>query len=415
MLEWGGKYFLETRLIFGSRSSPGIYDELHKTFIYSVVELTPQFTREDVEQHLDDVLGVGPPEENQEASVDAFFRIYKEEAMKVGFKLDGSGNRDKVQPPGTKCTALGVEFDTVEWTWRYKADKLARILHALDKLVKGELVMYGEMQTIVGKMIDIRFLVRGGKYNMLFFLQAINQDLPKERVVKPTRELREQARWWMVALVGADKRSPILHPNPRVPANAVEGWTDAAGGTTSHQGAGVGGLIPPFYYFYLPWPAWLNWRQANTEGEVFASKLTCLELLGALVLLVTCGEVAAGGHLRIYVDNQGAVDIYKKGHSTKCVYTSSVAKAMYEVAEAIGVSLSVDKVKRVSDRGSYTADMISKGNLQELKRMMPLRYSPKVIPRSIQEWIEDPRKDMYWSQSILKEMEGRGVEVITPY
>ena len=57
---------------------------------------------------------------------------------------------------------------------------------------------------------------------------------------------------------------------------------------------------------------------------------------------------------------QGAVDVYRKGHSTQCVYTSTVAKALFEVAEAIGASVTIEKVKRCSDRGSYTADMISK-------------------------------------------------------
>ena len=415
VLEWGGRFFLETRLIFGSRSSPGIYDELHKCFLYSVVGLTPGFTREDVEQHLDDVLGVGPPVANGEASVDKFFENYRKEAEKVGFRLDKSGNRDKVQPPDTKCTALGVEIDTMAWTWRYKADKLARILHTLAGMARGEELQYSELQSIVGKLIDVLFLVRGGRYNMLYFLLAVNKEVPKAQMVKPTTELREQAGWWMVALVGADRRSPIIHPDPKVPSNAVEGWTDAAGGTTSHQGAGVGGLIPPFYYFYLPWPAWLNWRQANTDGEVFASKLTCLELLGALVLLVTCGEVAAGAHLKIYVDNQGAVDVYGKGHSTKCLYTSTVAKAMYEVAEAIGVTVTVAKVRRGSDRGSYTADMISKGNLREVKRMMPLRRAPMEVPPSVEGWLKDPRVDMAWSKLLLSDMAARGVEVITPY
>ena len=293
--------------MFGSRSSPGIYDELHKCFLYSVIELTPGFGRLDVEQHLDDVLGVGPP--GEDSPVHTFFSKYKEEAAKVGFRLDSSGNRDKVQPPETTCTALGVEFCTVTFTWRYKADKLARILHSLDSIVKGDETEYKGLQSIAGKLIDVRFLVRGGRYNLLFFLQAANQDLKPYQRVKPTWELREQAKWWMVALAMADRRSPILSPQPQVPSHAMEGWTDAAGGSTSHMGAGLGGLVPPFRYFYLPWPQWLNRGEANSEGVVFCSKLTCLELLGPLVLLVTCGDLAAGGHIRCFVDNQVNWDV----------------------------------------------------------------------------------------------------------
>ena len=336
VLEWGGRLFLETRLMFGSKAAPGIYDELHKAFLYPVIKMTPRFSRADVEQHLDDVLGVGLAREDPTVSVDAFFAKYKEEARRVGFKLDSSGNRDKVQPPDTVCTALGVEFDTVSWTWRYKEDKMARILNTLSDLQKEDEVEFGTLQSITGKLIDVKFLVRGGKFNILFFLQATKQDLGKHDKVKISQELKDQAGWWMVALRAASKYSPIVHPDLRVPSTAVEGYTDAAGGTMSKMGAGLGGLVPPFRYFYLPWPAWLNLGWANSDGVVFASKLTCLELLGALVLLTVCVDLAAGGHLRVWVDNQGAVDIFRKGHSTKCVYTSSIAKAIFEVAEATG-------------------------------------------------------------------------------
>ena len=113
----------------------------------------------------------------------------------------------------------------------------------------------------------------------------------------------------------------------------------------------------------------------NFDNLIFISFLSLpLELLGPLVLLVTCGDLIAGGHLRCcYVDNQGECDIYRKGHSTQCVYSASIAKAIYEVADSIGASVSVEKIRRCSDRGAYTADMLSKGNLREVGRMMPLR------------------------------------------
>jgi hypothetical protein len=405
--------FVELCLRFGTRSSPGIYDELHKCFLFAVIELTRGITREDVEQHLDDVLGVGPP--GDDSPVHDFFRIYREEAAKVGIKLDTSGSREKVQAPATTVTALGVEFDTVAWTWRYKMGKLARILHTLQEICQGEEMKYEQLQSIAGKLIDVRFLVRGARYQLLFFLLAANQDLKPFQVVRPSHQLREQARWWMVALAESDRCSPIIHPDPPVPSHAMEGWTDAAGGSVSHVGAGLGGLVPPYRYFYLPWPQWINAKGENGDGVVFASKLTCLELLGPLVLLVTCGDLAAGGHLRCYVDNQGAVDVYRKGHSTGCLYTSTIAKAIYEVSEAIGVVVSVEKVKRCSDRGSYTADMISKGNMTEVRKMMPLREAPCIVPPSILSWVSDPRLDMEWSGAILKDMEAAGVEVIKRY
>ena len=85
------------------------------------------------------------------------------------------------------------------------------------------------------------------------------------------------------------------------------------------------------------------------------------------------------------------------------------------MSEAIGVTVSVDKIRRCSDRGSYTADMLSKGNLNEAKRMLPLRGNPLTVPQSIVNWIRDPRIDMEWSKAILMDMENEGMEVITRY
>ena len=131
--------------------------------------------------------------------------------------------------------------------------------------------------------------------------------------------------------------------------------------------------------------------------------------------MVTCGVVAVGGHLRVFVDNQGAVDIFAKGHSTKCEYTSAIAKAIYDVSVAVGVSVTVEKVRRCSDQGSYTADMLSKGNLAELRRMMPDRDDPSPVPESIIKWVRDPRRDLDWAVEILRELRLGGWEVIEPF
>ena len=72
-------------------------------------------------------------------------------------------------------------------------------------------------------------------------------------------------------------------------------------------------------------------------------------------------------------------------------------------------------MRRCSNRGAYTADMISKGNMRELRRMMPLREDPCEVPQSIVSWVTNPRMDLNWSKAILKELRGRGLAMISPY
>ena len=52
----------------------------------------------------------------------------------AGIILDGSNEGGKQQEPAHTVTALRVSFDTIAWTWGFRAGKLARILHDLNKV-----------------------------------------------------------------------------------------------------------------------------------------------------------------------------------------------------------------------------------------------------------------------------------------
>ena len=40
VVQWGGKNFVEMKLIFGSKSSPGIFDEMAKVFLWCTMTLS---------------------------------------------------------------------------------------------------------------------------------------------------------------------------------------------------------------------------------------------------------------------------------------------------------------------------------------------------------------------------------------
>lgn len=409
VVQWGDRLFVDLKLMFGSRSSPGIFDELAKVFLWCCMRLAgmPVYA---VEQHIDDVLGIGLP--GEESLVWKFHKIYKEEAKKVGIVLDESVNAEKQQNPTETVTALGVYFDTIDWTWGFKPDKLGRILHTLN-MVKASVVMsHKEMESITGKLGDVKFLVPGGKYNLLYFLEAVHGVGNERGQVAVSQFLKEQAGWWMTALRAAEMFSPILHPDIQRPSNAKEAWTDAAGGTSSHMGAGLGVILPSGAWSYLPWPAWLNNGGANDDGVKFASKLSCLELLGPLAALCVMGDDAMSEVLVVYVDNQGSVDIYRKGCTVSCVYTSTVAKACYDLSVAMGCTLVIEKIRRCSDAGSYLADMISKGDLVQFRKLMPGRNTVTELPGALVDWVKNPRQDLHLGTKIAMELQSKFPEIV---
>ena len=199
------------------------------------------------------------------------------------------------------------------------------------------MITHNELESITGKLVDVRFLVPGGKYNLLYFLRAVHRDEKVNgHMVLVSPLLKEQAQWWLDALRATNMTSPIIHPDIWVPSNALQVWTDAAGGTSTHMGAGLGIMAPSGDWAYLPWPTWLNHGGRNSAGVRFSNKMACLEILGPLAALCTMGNQVINEVLIVYVDNQGAVDIYRKGHTTGCVYTSTVAKACFDLAISMG-------------------------------------------------------------------------------
>ena len=55
----------------------------------------------------------------------------------------------------TRGTILGVEYDTVAWTWGIPEEKLTRILHLIDDMIAVDSIEQGCIWTLVGKILNI--------------------------------------------------------------------------------------------------------------------------------------------------------------------------------------------------------------------------------------------------------------------
>ena len=229
-----------------------------------------------------------------------------------------------------------------------------------------------EMESLVGRINAVSFLVEGGRFYIDGFYRSIKGVRGAESLVTEVACLPAQARWWRVSLMAARRYSPIMFPEEGIPGNAVSVWTDAAGGSAGRIGSGLGVIYPrTFSWAYLPWPTWLNEGFRNSDGVRFSSKLTVLEGLGPLAAVCVAGMDAMGKVLVVEVDNQGTVGVYKKGHGKDCPYVTTLVRAAYIVAKGMAIDLRVRKIRRCSDRGSCLADAVSKGEVSVLQKEWP--------------------------------------------
>ena len=401
-IEFGGRLFAELMLVFGAVSSPGIYDDLAK-IIVALACLKASFPKELVQQHLDDVCACGPANDGR---IYRFDKAYREVSDIVGVSLADRSDPDKSFAPATCGIVLGVVYDTVDWTWHIREDKLARICDMLNKVVEGRNdIDVHHMLSLAGKLVDIKLLIKGGKFHLGHILASADSGMDKQRIVDISNMCRAECHWWLLNVQGGAHRSLIRRPYEGISTSAIKCWTDAAGGSLEKIGHGLGGIIPPHMWFYLPWPQWLNKNHANSDGVKFSRKLTCLETLGPLVAITLAPDMVRNQHMVVYVDNQGSCDIFRKGYSTSCFYSGTLVRAMHEVAGSLNCTLHVKKITRCSDAGALAADLLSKAEFAKFDKLMPTRNKePSRILRVILNWLGNPKVSLTLGEEICKEM-----------
>jgi hypothetical protein len=194
-------------------------------------------------------------------------------------------------------------------------------------------------------------------------------------------------------------------------AGALDAYTDAAGGSCEAVGRGTGGVMGSWWY-YIPWAKRINAGGWKVDGKKVGRKLSALELAGPLVVVAAAHKLCRGQALNVWVDNSGAVEVFRKGYSRNCRLCTTIAKAAATVAAAIGCRMEVLKVTRCSAAGPKMADHLSKAKFREFRAEADrndwaLQTAPAVIPKALLRWLDRPGPYDGLGAEILKEIGGQ--------
>ena len=117
--------------------------------------------------------------------------------------------------------------------------------------------------------------------------------------------------------------------------------------------------------------------------------------------------------LEVFIDNQGTVDIFRKGYSCQDHYSYTLAKALFDVCQGLNAQATITKICRCSTLMAVVADKLSKADIRGAKQLVPtMTPAPQEVPRALIEWIIDPRPDLSLGRLILAEMARKGHQVI---
>ena len=99
-----------------------------------------------VVQHLDDMCSALPLGTGRALT---FYNTFKNVRDLLGVKLAPLGDRDKEFGPSQQGVVLGVFYDTVNWTWSIRDDKLSIILNKIQDFIEDKVMTLREYKVSV--------------------------------------------------------------------------------------------------------------------------------------------------------------------------------------------------------------------------------------------------------------------------
>ena len=309
--------------------------------------------------------------------------------------------------PRTDGQVLGVNYDTVDMTWYLTDQKLNIILLLIQQVMEEGEATARVFKKLCGKLVDIRDLIIGAKFHLAHLIMAATvysdkQDM--EEIAVMDEWLKSDLRYFSLVLPVYSRRTKLQDPDRRPAAWAVRSHTDSAGGSET-IGRGVGMTIFPNIWTYVPWGKRINEGWRAYDGKRLSNKMSAWELVGPLLTVSCTGNTLSGKQVEVFVDNDGSVQIWNKGWTTKCDLCNTLILAIHQVSTGLNIELFISGISRCSSKESEACDALSKCEMKRFLSNMPeADITPKTVPTAILTWLENPVPDRNLGDRILKEL-----------
>jgi hypothetical protein len=404
---WLGRYFFETRMIFGASPSVANFDILGATLVELAVAESG-VPRHLVSRALDDIPVLAPKGTNWSAK---FGNAFKSICADCGVKVAENCPRNvKAFENQKKGTVLGIVFDSVKQEWslaREKADKIIRAIQVFSETTYVDLKQTQSVMGLVNDLAQMSPILKFFKYSGNSFLGSFSGN---EAIVKsPSSQLKKDL---MVCLKVANQARvglPIAFRPSSPPLKAKQFFSDAAGAKFSmcngtrvnHSAENDRGAAclevedeKVTWWGQVTWPlSFLN-EKLDARGRSFGCKTTTLEALGMLIPFLAIPKEVAGLHVVVHVDNMALVYGWMNGNVKNDETASILLRSLALVASYLGTIVHVVHIARCSDEWSDLADKLSRKSTMTAEVRKKLRFARKgVIPRVVTDWLQRPSEN----------------------
>ena len=116
-----GKFFVETQLVFRSKSSPALYNRLHEVFLL-IAQLRSKVPNHFLHRTLDNFVAVTPDKSTNEQIVLSYMNL----ATEINLPLASLDNPEKAFILKQQGIILGIDLNAATTSWRIPAEKVDR-------------------------------------------------------------------------------------------------------------------------------------------------------------------------------------------------------------------------------------------------------------------------------------------------
>jgi hypothetical protein len=293
-LKWKSQYYYYTKLAFGCRSSPRIFDCLAQAICWIA---THNYGIKHILHLLDDFITFEEPDKCGERNMALLMLIFKRLNIPIA--------KHKTEGPDTVITFLGITLDSLRMEARLPPDKLSRITSIIGEFLLKKSCTKRELLQILGHFsFASRVIVPGRSFvSHLITLSTTVKHLHFH--VTLNKGCLDDMKMWQLFLRQWNGIS-MFHNQLEVSSDALQLFTDASGTI------GYGGYFQG-QWFSESWPTPLQ-RTSKDNDEL---SIAFRELYPIVVAALLWGHLWKKQRIIFLCDNQATVSIINKGRS-KC-------------------------------------------------------------------------------------------------
>ena len=288
-------YMVDTRLPFGARRSPYIFNHLSQ----AVCRIMKARGYGAIVAYLDDFLIISDTYDECVRTRHTLMTLLRS----LGFSI----NYSKVEGPSQCLSFLGLTLDTRAMTVKLPEAKLLEIHQLLQALMSRPKVTKRELQRLAGKLNFATHAVYGGR----FFIRRIHDVIARLRRpshrTRVTAAMRADIQWWLDFMIQFNGTVEMLDPRPTAPI-----FTDACI-------AACGGVYGD-KFVYFPWCLW---------PEVVPLHINFKETLAVEVAIRHFASEFRNKTIVVHCDSTAAVGIVNRGTSRDPIVMASLRRIFW--------------------------------------------------------------------------------------